>query len=393
MTKPWQTLRFFFGGIWVKEQISTLGLGLVSSLWIHPAMMPHSILFQVKVKFRTCCACTCKDYVCIHSQPKWLCHFGSSSILCQEKLVKNLLLASAFFRDRYGGIIVRCGYHYPWADWGRSAPCLDSWDGILGFVPTRGSGDEGGWRLYHWLWLPGLGNGFWHGGGHWECCNGLLAGETCPLGWTEDGPSVFTAINGGDDGQPQVGYSCHWRWGPLKGCWWDFCCGGCLRRCPLPARGWGVDVEAWWFGCADGTGQGDRCNCLKSSCMGYIWKFHQGSDLFSSRRAFQDGAYHPWGQAVGGQDGQGGGDWPFCEVLWPARHSSGGFLPGHHCLCGHQGPETTRRGHEATLCWGKCSSWSWKCRSPWTPQGHSKGHSSVPAMLHRLASPMGYQGG
>ena len=39
--------------------------------------------------FRTCCACTCKDYVCIHSQPKWLCHFGSSLILCQEKLVKN----------------------------------------------------------------------------------------------------------------------------------------------------------------------------------------------------------------------------------------------------------------------------------------------------------------
>ena len=30
---------------------------------------------------RTCCACTCKDYVCIHSQPKWLCHFGSSLIL------------------------------------------------------------------------------------------------------------------------------------------------------------------------------------------------------------------------------------------------------------------------------------------------------------------------
>ena len=32
-------------------------------------------------KLRTCCACTCKDYVCIHSQPKWPCHFGSSLIL------------------------------------------------------------------------------------------------------------------------------------------------------------------------------------------------------------------------------------------------------------------------------------------------------------------------
>ena len=39
--------------------------------------------------FRTCCACTCKDYVCMHSQPKWLCHFGSSLILCLRNLLKT----------------------------------------------------------------------------------------------------------------------------------------------------------------------------------------------------------------------------------------------------------------------------------------------------------------
>ena len=39
---------------------------------------------------RTCCACTCKDYVCIHSQPKWPCHFGSSLILYRETREKVL---------------------------------------------------------------------------------------------------------------------------------------------------------------------------------------------------------------------------------------------------------------------------------------------------------------
>ena len=35
----------------------------------------------VPLKFRTCCACTCKDYVCKHSQPKWHCHFGSRAFV------------------------------------------------------------------------------------------------------------------------------------------------------------------------------------------------------------------------------------------------------------------------------------------------------------------------
>ena len=42
------------------------------------------------VYLRTCCACTCKDYVCIHSQPKWPCHFGSSLILYWETREKFL---------------------------------------------------------------------------------------------------------------------------------------------------------------------------------------------------------------------------------------------------------------------------------------------------------------
>ena len=33
---------------------------------------------------RTCRACTCKDYVCRHSQPKWQCHFGSSLFSARE---------------------------------------------------------------------------------------------------------------------------------------------------------------------------------------------------------------------------------------------------------------------------------------------------------------------
>ena len=35
--------------------------------------------------FRTCCACTCKDYVCKHSQPKWHCHFGSRAFVTQVR--------------------------------------------------------------------------------------------------------------------------------------------------------------------------------------------------------------------------------------------------------------------------------------------------------------------
>ena len=36
---------------------------------------------RCSVKFRTCCACTCKDYVCKHSQPKWHCHFVSRAFV------------------------------------------------------------------------------------------------------------------------------------------------------------------------------------------------------------------------------------------------------------------------------------------------------------------------
>ena len=35
--------------------------------------------------FRTCCACTCKDYACKHSQPKWHCHFGSRAFVTQVR--------------------------------------------------------------------------------------------------------------------------------------------------------------------------------------------------------------------------------------------------------------------------------------------------------------------
>ena len=42
--------------------------------------------------FRTCCACTCKDYVCKHTQPKWHCHFGSSAFdHASEKNLKVFL--------------------------------------------------------------------------------------------------------------------------------------------------------------------------------------------------------------------------------------------------------------------------------------------------------------
>ena len=60
---------------------------LESELWHHATTGKSMLLLyrfhflDVCRHFRTCCACTCKDYVCIHSQP--------SSILCQEKLVKN----------------------------------------------------------------------------------------------------------------------------------------------------------------------------------------------------------------------------------------------------------------------------------------------------------------
>ena len=44
-------------------------------------------------KLRTCCACTCKDYVCKHSQPKWHCHFGSRAFVhVSEKNLKGIFL-------------------------------------------------------------------------------------------------------------------------------------------------------------------------------------------------------------------------------------------------------------------------------------------------------------
>ena len=40
------------------------------------------------VQFGTCCACTCKDYVCRQSLPKWHCQFGSSLLACDSKILK-----------------------------------------------------------------------------------------------------------------------------------------------------------------------------------------------------------------------------------------------------------------------------------------------------------------
>ncbi len=57
-----------------------------------PPKKPTKPTLNVPTSFRTCCACTCKDYVCIHSQPKWPCHFGSSLILYWETC------ETAFFR-------------------------------------------------------------------------------------------------------------------------------------------------------------------------------------------------------------------------------------------------------------------------------------------------------
>ena len=48
-------------------------------------------------KLRTCCACTCKDYVCKHSQPKWHCHFGSRAFVhASEKIWKFFFLPPRF---------------------------------------------------------------------------------------------------------------------------------------------------------------------------------------------------------------------------------------------------------------------------------------------------------
>ena len=41
------------------------------------------------IYFRTCCACTCKDYACKHSQPKWHCHFGSSAFDHESEQIWN----------------------------------------------------------------------------------------------------------------------------------------------------------------------------------------------------------------------------------------------------------------------------------------------------------------
>ena len=89
---PLHTGVWFDCDLWI---ILSHKLILESELWHHATTGKSMLLLyrfhflDVCRHFRTCCACTCKDYVCIHSQPKWLCHFGSSLILCQEKLVKN----------------------------------------------------------------------------------------------------------------------------------------------------------------------------------------------------------------------------------------------------------------------------------------------------------------
>ena len=59
-----------------------IGSDLESEIWYHSISLGKSMLLlfgaiflMFCIHFRTCCACTCKDYVCRHSQPG---HFGSS---------------------------------------------------------------------------------------------------------------------------------------------------------------------------------------------------------------------------------------------------------------------------------------------------------------------------
>ena len=93
---------------------------------------------------RTCCACTCKDYVCIHSQPKWPCHFGSSLILNWETREKP---THPRLSHGSGGSHDGTPWWHPWSiagrDWQAECSTQDTPDGKGGAVHHS---NPSGWR-------------------------------------------------------------------------------------------------------------------------------------------------------------------------------------------------------------------------------------------------------
>ena len=57
-----------------------LGVFWVARPWALTRMMQckGDVIYFLLIYFFTCDPCLCKWYVCRHSQPTWLCHFGSS---------------------------------------------------------------------------------------------------------------------------------------------------------------------------------------------------------------------------------------------------------------------------------------------------------------------------
>ena len=62
------------------NKISNLGgafFRAISTVYLSHLDCIKFTVYDINLYFRTCCACTCKDYVCRHAQPKWHCHFSS----------------------------------------------------------------------------------------------------------------------------------------------------------------------------------------------------------------------------------------------------------------------------------------------------------------------------
>ena len=179
------------------------------------------------MKFRTCCACTCKDYVCKHSQPKWHCHFGSSvcdhvseqferfflspSILCVSQWLVHLWSLTASFLRRLRD------------------PCL--WRHLrlwLRRVWTLFSVWRQWWRMRMsllWAWIPRTGR-WWL---RWWRTPRMLPPTSCRVPTWLFWPGQLRTLdqdNDGHHGEAEAGYDWQWRWSPVqaRGCHFR-CCG------------------------------------------------------------------------------------------------------------------------------------------------------------------------
>ena len=341
--------------------------------------------WELMFELRTCCACTCKDYVCIHSQPKWPCHFGSSlilnwetreKVLCYHFVTSYAMASSSYVADtavsgQQGGVL-------PPDVPQELAGSIDSFQHVEAVmkeddVSTVGM-DSQDWELVTEMVAEteNAATDFMQGkhvsleAPKQDLQSSLKAMEetmaNLKLGTAARGVDVPSASEGAASATAAIGAE-------------------------APSRPEGV-APVLAAETEDVQMDVDK-EVDPHEWVAHVRPFWESPDLHSEGCPFQDGAHFEGDQAIGGEVGQGGGHWPLFEVLRSTNHSSSGLCSGGQGLHCHQGTKAAWWGHATATCPRTFSRWNWKWEPSGQAYGHTKGHTPVPWVLHWLASWLG----